>query len=209
MRSCLIVSGGEYAPLENNDKYDCVIACDRGYENALKMGLKPDLVIGDFDSCGKAVEDGIQIQKLSPIKDDTDTISAVKYALKEGYKNITVCCAFGGRFDHSYANVQTALYILEHGVRPVICGSGTELYAIHNGSIRISKKEGCYLSVFSASDKCEGVSISGTAYELSDAALTNSYPLGVSNEWTADEAQISVKSGTLVVVISKNTDLAT
>ena len=204
MKKCLIVSGGEYSPMENTNGFEYIIACDRGYENCLKLGIKPDLVIGDFDSYAGEVTGGARIRRLNPIKDDTDTISAVKDAFANGYKDITICCAFGGRFDHSFANVQTAAFILEKGGIPSVFGKGTAVYGIKDGGINISRKENSYLSVFALSDVCRGVSISGAKYEIDDAELTNTFPLGVSNEWAGDAAHISVEKGTLIVIISEN-----
>ena len=66
----------------------------------------------------------------------------------------------------------------------------------------IDSREGCYLSVFSMSDKSTGVSIKGTKYELEDAELTNDYPLGVSNEFVSKKAAVSVKNGCLMVIVA-------
>lgn len=204
MKKCLIVSGGEYAPAENPKEYEYVIACDRGYVNCLKMGVNPDVAIGDFDSYGGKIDGGIETVRLNPVKDDTDTISAVRLALSKGYKNITVCCSFGGRLDHSLANIQTAAFIIENGAIPEILGKGTAVYCVKDGEIYINRRENSYLSVFALSDKCRGVSISGTKYELDGAELKNTFPLGVSNEWTKNTARISVKEGILIIIISEN-----
>ena len=204
MNKCLIVSGGEYAPICEKERYGLVIACDRGYENCRRAGIVPDIMIGDLDSYGGSVGEETKLIKLEPVKDDTDTISAVKYALKEGYRDITVCCAFGGRLDHTVANIQTAAYIAENGARAAVTGRGEELYAVKDGSLRLAKKENCYLSVFSFSDVCGGVTIKGAKYELCDSKLTNTFPIGVSNEWAKVEAEISVKNGTLIVIVSEN-----
>lgn len=57
-----------------------------------------------------------------------------------------------------------------------------------------------YVSVFSHSGKAEGGYLKGLKYELDNALLTNTYPLGVSNEFIGKESTISVKNGTLVIV---------
>ena len=57
-----------------------------------------------------------------------------------------------------------------------------------------------YVSVIAHSERAEGVWLKGLKYELQDAVLTNSYPLGVSNELIGKEASISVKNGTLLIV---------
>ena len=211
-KKCLLISGGEYAPLpeafRENIRYDLVIACDRGYANARKLGIRPDLLIGDFDSLESEPETDIPVIRLNPVKDDTDTMSAVRYALREGCTEVTICCAFGGRFDHSLANVQTAAFLEDHGARAVICGRGTVLYSLKNAALTLARVPDSYLSVFSVSDVCAGVSISGTKYTLENAEITNRFPIGVSNEWTEETARVSVKNGLLIVIVSRNVRLS-
>ena len=45
-----IVSGGRFSPLTDIEKCGYIIACDRGYEYLHEAGLRPDLLVGDFDS---------------------------------------------------------------------------------------------------------------------------------------------------------------
>ena len=47
---CVIISGGNYAPVEGVQAEDFVIACDKGYVYAEKAGVRPNLLVGDFDS---------------------------------------------------------------------------------------------------------------------------------------------------------------
>ncbi len=208
MKKCLLVSGGEFSPISDIDSYELIIACDKGYEHCQKAKIIPDIVIGDLDSCTLKINPDTKIKKLNPIKDDTDTISSVRYALSKGYRQIDICCAFGGRLDHSIANIQTAAFIMEHGARTCITGTDSTLFSIHNESILLPKKENCYLSVFSLSDVSTGVSIKGTKYEVNNISLTNTYPIGTSNEWINDLAIISVENGMLIAVISKNVKIS-
>ena len=213
-KKILLVSGGDFAPLpeiEESD-FDCVIACDRGYDHAKKLGICPDIVIGDFDSCAEMPDDELitdsdghhpQIIRLQPEKDDTDTISAARYALAHGAAEIHICCAFGGRLDHTIANIQTAAFIESHGARAVISGKDTILYSLQNGELRLKRVPDAYLSVFALSGQCEGVTERGVKYPLENAVMQNTYPMGVSNEWTYEEALIRVRKGILAVVISK------
>ncbi|MDO4938761.1 MAG: thiamine diphosphokinase [Lachnospiraceae bacterium] len=204
MKKCLIISGGDFAPIENK-MYDFIIACDRGYSYALQMNITPDLIIGDFDSYDGEFSDNIEVIRLPEEKDDTDTMHAVKYAMQNGYQDITICCAFGGRLDHTYANIQTASYISEHGGHPCIIGKDTVLYIIRNTSMNITRSNDSYISVFSYSQKCTGVSLKGLKYAADNIEMTSSFPLGVSNEWAEPQATVSVKSGTLLIIISKKT----
>ena len=83
MNTCLIISGGEFAPLPLDLKYDYVIACDHGYDYAIRLGITPDLIIGDFDSCDTDVTsiNEIPVETFPVAKDDTDTMLAVKCAI--------------------------------------------------------------------------------------------------------------------------------
>ena len=204
MKTCLIISGGDFAPLPGSLEYDFVIACDHGYDHALKLSIVPNLILGDFDSCDfdkESVTD-IPIETYPVCKDDTDKMLAIKKALSLGYQNIVIICALGSRFDHSLANIQSMAYVAEHGGTCELFGKGEHLRTLCNGSIELQKKENCSLSLFSLTDKCEGVSIKGSAYDCENVILTNTFPLGVSNKWKEDVVTVSVKSGILLTVES-------
>ena len=106
----LIISGGDVD--YNFQPENCrIIAVDGGLEAAKKMGLVPDIIIGDFDTVSpeilKEYEDmeNCRIIRLCPEKDDTDTESAINLAIREGFREIDVLGATGSRFDHTYANM--------------------------------------------------------------------------------------------------------
>lgn len=201
-RFCLIVSGGELCELPDGLRgADLVIACDRGWQHAERLGLRCDLVLGDFDS-SPLPEAGAAVERFPPRKDDTDTMLAARRALALGYTQAAICCAFGGRLDHTLANIQAAAFLASHGVRTRLCGTGTDALAFSGGSARFPRRAGRSLSVFALSDCCEGVTIRGAAYGCEDAVLTNAFPIGVSNEWAADEAEIAVRRGVLLVMQS-------
>ena len=64
-------------------------------------------------------------------------------------------------------------------------------------------KDGFSLSVFAYGDNVEGVCERGVKYPVENVALTSSFPLGVSNEIIADEAEISLSKGLLLIILSK------
>ncbi len=202
-KRCLIISGGEFCPIDPPAPGVFVIACDRGYDYALRCGVRPDLVVSDFDSGESAVPRDVPLLRFPTVKDDTDTMIAVRWACENGFREAELVCALGGRLDHLLANIQTAVFALEHGLRLSITGPDTLILALRDGGMTLPKREGWSLSVFAVSDECRGVRIRGTKYELEDAVLTNGFPLGVSNEWRADEASVSVAQGILLIVSSK------
>ena len=203
---CMMISGGAFCPLPEdvmNRAPECyLIACDRGYAYAARMGLTPDLVVGDFDSAPPP-ETGIPVLRFPERKDDTDTMLAARRAAELGVREAVICCAFGGRLDHTLANIQTAAWLVAHGVRARLLGVDADALAFTAGLARFPRREGWSLSVFALSDACEGVTIRGTKYECENAALTSAFPLGVSNVWTGETAEISVRSGTLLVLQSR------
>ena len=205
-KRCVIVSGGEFSPIEGFCGDDFVIACDRGYTYCEPLGLKPDLVISDFDSYSGPIASGIPLESFASEKDDTDTMLAVRYALDHGFSSLLLCCALGGRLDHLFANLQTLVFAQRHGLSSVLRSNDTEVYTLLNASLRLERREGWSLSVFAADGPCRGVCIRGAKYPLDNADMHPSFPIGVSNEWAAPEAEISVADGLLLIILSKYSD---
>lgn len=201
--SCLIISGGAFSPFDPPAPGEFVIACDRGYTYARRCGIELDLLVSDFDSYGGAVDAVVPVRRLPTEKDDTDTMSALRYALEQGYRELRLVCALGGRLDHLLANLQAAVFAAVRGARVRIESADTLILTLREASLRLPRREGWSLSVFAADGLCRGVSIDGAKYPLHEQELTPSFPLGVSNEWAADEALISVREGTLLVVLCR------
>ena len=199
---CAIISGGEPDDLTGIHEADFIIACDRGYAYAKEAGIRPDLLMGDFDSYRGALDKSVPVLDLPVEKDDTDTMAAIRYAVQEDYSEIVLYCALGGRLDHLLGNVQSAVFAVERGCRVHIIDTDNLLYFFTDGALTLPPREGWSLSLLSLTDRCENVSVTGVKYPLRDATLTNGFPIGVSNEWRG-EAQISVGGGVLLVVMSK------
>lgn len=124
---------------------------------------------------------------------------ALKLGLEKGYRRFYVYGGLGGkRPDHTIANMQALLYLLSHGARGWLFGEKYVWTAIENSTLRI-EGEGD-VSVFCIDGRAEGVSIKGLKYELNDAGITSDFPLGVSNSFAARQAEISVKSGRLLIM---------
>lgn len=207
MKKCAIITTfieGNIKELLPNPEDYFVICADGGYARAAEAGIKPDLIIGDLDSYKGEIPKDVPIEKLPTEKDDTDTGHSLTYAIEQGYKDIVIVGGIGGRFDHTVSNVQNAAGACDRGVRVTLVSDGNEYTAVKNGSISIKKREGWKLSVFSLTEKCEGVTLRGVYYPLENATLTHTFPLGTSNEFVDGDAEISVKNGMLLVVISRD-----
>lgn len=203
MDKCLIVSGAPDCHIPELRGTEFVIACDYGYRHAMDNGIRPDLVLGDFDSLG-AVPEHLPHMTVPVEKDDTDTMLAVRVALEKGFRDIRIYGAFGGRLDHTLANLQTLEYLRLQGADGFLAGVSDCARMLCGGeTLHLKKRPDWSLSLFAWSERCEDVSAAGVYYPLAHGTLTRSFPLGVSNHITAAEAEISCGSGMLLVMQSK------
>lgn len=177
---------------------DLVIAADAGLCNLQALQIKPSLVIGDFDSLGKVPTEENYL-RLPVRKDDTDVGYAVKYARERDFNSFVIYGAVGGRLDLTIANLQIAADIAQNAGKCLLLGDECSAAVIHNGKLHFNGGSG-RLSVFSLSEKSEGVSVKNASFELENGTLTSSFPLGVSNEFCEKPIEISVKQGTLAVI---------
>ena len=202
-KTCLIISGGDFSPLPADmASFDYVIACDRGYQYAQRLGLTPDVIIGDFDSSSRP-DTEIPVYIHPVMKDDTDTMLAVRHALEKGFKEIFVCCALGGRLDHAFANIQSLAFAAEAGAIARIISDDTLITVFPGSSMTFPRREGWSFSCFALSDICKGVAIQGAKFECSRSNITNRFPIGVSNVWAEDEISVSCDAGILMVIESR------
>lgn len=206
MRKCLIAGGGRIDNLswlkKTAEECDYIIAADKGYKTLKKADVEIDIAIGDFDSLGYVPEDVI-VKKLKAEKDDTDTMTAVRYALDKGAEEILILGGTGGRLDHTVANLQTLSFIAYHSALGKLIDETNEIMGLIPGEYKFQNRAGHSLSTFSMTDEVSGLCESGVKYPLDNAVLTNKFPLGVSNEIVEDFAVISFKSGILFVCLSK------
>lgn len=201
---CYIFGAGEFTPCQItlNDN-DLVIAADGGYDHLIGMGLRADVVLGDFDSVTSDELWGDTIsEKLTypPEKDDTDMILAIRLGLSKGYENFAIYGGLGGRLDHTLANIQALSHLAEKGAKGILYHEDYTLTVIHNSSYTIPKDISGYVSVISLSDTSENVTIKGLKYELNGTTLSNTFPVGVSNEAIGKKGIISVENGTLLIL---------
>lgn len=210
-----IFTGGEIAVGSMDElglhmsEADLIIAADSGYNNASRLGVRPGLLLGDLDSIDRkslAPDELEHIEKIivPAIKDDTDTQLAVDTALERGADEIIIIGGLGGRLDHTLSTVFLLEYIKDKGARGVITDGRNRVRIMESGEELTIKRGYKYLSLVGLTDTCEGVSISGVFYPLKDAVLERKYAFAVSNEITADAAEISLSKGILLVIESRD-----
>lgn len=212
----VIISGGHIDDafalnyLEENE-YDCMIAADSGMNFLHRNGLVPDIIAGDFDSVQSSSLqhfqglNNVQVIKLNPVKDDTDTEFVIREAIRRGATEIIVLGATGTRLDHVLANVNLLGIGLEENV-------SIELVDKHNRIRMVSdileiekvKQFGSFVSILPVKGDAKGVTLEGMKYPLQDADIVCFSSLGISNEIVDDTARIIVREGVLLVIESND-----
>lgn len=202
MNTCYIVCALECALDLTREQGDLIIGADRGYLNLKNSGIKPDIVIGDFDSYTGNI-DCENIERLPRIKDFTDGEVAIRHGIEKGYKKIKVYGAIGGALDHTLANIAHCAKYTCDGVDISFVDKENVLFGVCNSRVSFSKEAKGRVSVFAYGKKAEGVYEKGLFYTLDNATLDPFVPLGVSNEFIGKESEISVGNGILLIHTSK------
>ena len=165
--------------------------------------------MGDFDSVKpetlayfKEIP-SITWRTLNPVKDDTDTEFAIRYAIEDGASSITLLGATGTRLDHVLGNI-SILGIGEDAGVPIELLDANNRITMHKKSFSIAKEKqfGRYVSLLPYGGEVSGLTLTGMKYPLSDAVLGLYNSLGISNEITGDTAYITFDHGTIIAVES-------
>ena len=205
MPTCYLIGAGDFTPRGlTPHPGDLLIAADGGYRALEKTGLKPDLLVGDFDSLGFRPQD-VPILTFPVEKDDTDMGIAIAEGWARGYRSFTLYGADGGRADHTLANLQLLGGLSRRGATARMVCPRYDVFALTGGTLMLPKREkGTVVSVFCHGTRARGVTLKGLKYPLNQATLSCDRPLGVSNEFTgAQEASVTVDRGTLLVFVGQ------
>lgn len=217
---CYVVGAGDFTDadsiiINSKNSKDMLIAADGGYNSLHNYNIIPPVIIGDFDSLDDTLSQrinsndfatantNITIQKLNPIKDITDMYACVNYGIENGYKTFYLFGAGGKRLDHTLANVQLMADLATKGYTVKMFDSQNILTVIHNSEIHFDESNKGIISVFSLCDNSHGVYEKGLKYTLNDATLTNTFAIGVSNEFINQKSSIRVNDGTLLIITER------
>lgn len=201
MKRCFIFAAGSFYGLrERPAPGDLVIAADAGYRICQRENLKPDLLLGDFDSM-EPPADLTHVRRLPVEKDDTDTLAALKAGLEQGCGTFHIYGGTGGkRLDHTLANLQSLLFLRRRGARGLLWDDDFVWTVIENEALTVARTvEWGLFSAFCLGERAEGVDEEGFQYPLENAVLTPDVPLGVSNHILEPSARIAVRKGALAV----------
>ena len=206
MGTCVIFCAAEFTELiQPIGREDLVIASDGGLQHTNKLDIRPDIILGDFDSLGYTPEGA----KVYPVeKDDTDAMLAVRRGLSLGYREFLLYGSLDGpRLDHTVANFQTLQFLADHGARGILAGNTTLVTVIKNGSMSFPETAQGTVSVFCHGADARGVTLEGLYYPLEKGTLTAGFPLGASNHFTGNPARITVEEGSLLVIWERKAGL--
>lgn len=203
MKRCVIVGGADI----NNYDYirsrlcvdDYIVFCDSGLKHLEDLQVKPSLIVGDFDSHDNPHLD-VETIVLPREKDDTDTVFAVKEALKRGFENFILIGVVGARLDHTLGNVSILLYLDSIGKKGIIIDDYSEMEIVSKEPAYIEDSY-AFFSLLNVSGTAKGITIENAKYLLNNAEITCEYQYGVSNEvLTGKTAKISILEGKLLLI---------
>ena len=203
MQRCVIVGGAgirEYQRIRESLRGDAwFVYCDGGLKHVQELGREPNLIVGDFDSHEQPATDTETIV-LPCEKDDTDTVYAVKEAVRRGFRDFLLIGVTGERFDHTFGNISLLLYLDSLGIPACILDDYSEMSIISRGTAEV--KEDCsWFSLLNISGTAKGITIRGAKYPLTDGEITSEYQYGISNEVLPGETvRVSVREGRLLLV---------
>ena len=177
-------------------KPDYILGVDKGLQFCYEYDIRPDYIVGDFDSLPGEIleryrqEGEIPIRTYNPVKDATDTKIALDKALEEGSTEIWILGATGTRIDHVVCNLQILKEAWEKKVPVWIVDSRNKIGLPVEKTFSLKKEEqyGTYVSLFPMGETVEGLTLKGFKYPLDHYQLKDREGLGVSNEITADVA---------------------
>ncbi len=203
MQRCVIVGGAgirEYQRIRESLRADdWFVYCDGGLRHVQELGREPDLIVGDFDSHERPETDTETIV-LPREKDDTDTVYAVKEAVRRGFREFLLIGVIGERFDHTFGNVSLLLYLDSLGIPACILDDYSEMRIVSRETEEV--KDDCYwFSLLNISGTAKGITILNAKYPLEDGEINSEYQYGISNEVLPGKtACVSVREGRLLLV---------
>lgn len=222
LEKCIVVGAGSMAINSATseeirkcmaDSNSLLIAVDGGAKYCLEMGLEANVFIGDFDSADEQSlsqitkaerAEAAEVIRLPKEKDDTDMLAALKYGMEQGCREFYIYGGYGGRLDHTLANIQCLLYLKRRNCHGCLLDQNARTFVIKDEEVCFGAEEQGTLSLFSLNGEAYGVSISGLKYPLENDTMTNDFPIGISNEFIGLESRISVEHGELAVMISNS-----
>ncbi|EPY2274330.1 thiamine diphosphokinase [Clostridium sporogenes] len=210
----IIIAGGkapskELLKQEMKD-YSYIICADSGANCLYEYGITPDFILGDMDSIDKRIfsyfkEKGVYMDKYPKDKDFTDGLVALNKAIELKADTIALLGCTGNRIDHILGNLGFLEICLKNNIKAYIKDENNEIFLIDK-NISLKSRKPNYFSLQAYGSNVEGVTLFNAKFPLENYTLKMGDTLTTSNEFTDKELHIHIKSGTLIVIISKDSD---
>lgn len=136
-------------------------------------------------------------------KDDTDMLAAIRIGLLEGCQEFRIYGGMGGRLEHTLANLQCLIYLKQCSAVGYLMDDKMTAFVMQNETVWFKPEAKGFLSLFSIGEKASGVTIRNLKYEMQDGEITNSFPIGISNEFIGKRSSVTVEQGMLAVILSE------
>lgn len=211
MKRAIIFYNGDLSDLTTAKQYikknDYIICADGGTRHALDLDLKPNLILGDFDSLEPDLQKFFKKENIEWIaydreKDETDSELALKHAIKKGYKTILLFGVFGSRIDHMLTNLFALDTLAKNNIDVTVIEGKKEIKVI-SGHTVLHGKKGDLLSLIPLRETAKKVTTKNLYYPLKNEDLLFGYSRGISNVFTTDTAEVSLSGGSLLVIHEK------
>ncbi len=208
-KTAFIYTGGtvfdEYLT-EKPEKGDLVIAADAGYLTAKRLGITPDVILGDFDTLGEEnIPDGVECLRVPAEKNDTDTQLAVKVAIERGAGEIVIVGGLSGRIDHTLSTIAILEDLWErkeNRIYAILTDGKNRVRFIRNSGTILPRSQYRYFSLIAADETVKGVILDGCKYPLKNGRISRRNQWAVSNEIVGNCALIEIKRGGAWVIES-------
>jgi thiamine pyrophosphokinase len=198
----LIIADGSPPPGELVRKHsdsDIIIAADGGLHIIQKLGLKPDFLIGDFDSAdireiGTINQNDTRIIQYAVEKNETDGMIALNIAFEQGAFDIVMLGALGKRTDHALANIMLLKYARDHGAQMIIEDEYCEVSLVAGETV-IRGYLGQTVSILPFAGSATVSSDNSLHYHMERLFMGEGDPVGISNILESEEARITIDQG--------------
>lgn len=206
METILIFSGGdspEPGVVDDLPAPDLVLAADGGYEVAIALGYRVDVLIGDLDSVQTdPLPDHVIVERYPVDKDQTDLDLAIELAVREDPTRVVVVGGSGGRHDHELANAALLCSERWDSIDELDWFSARSRAFVVRERRTIHGDVGTMVSLIPMGGQAEGVVTRGFMWELAGEDLPAGSTRGVSNKMRLPVVDIQVGAGKLLVVMA-------
>lgn len=190
----------------NSDDY--IICCDGGVRHSFELRITPSLILGDLDSADPSIlthykQLNVPIEKYPVEKDFTDMELCMRRAIELKAKEVYVFGAIGNRLDHMLGNVHALVYALKNNVTAYMIDENNTACVIDR-EIALHGAEGGIISLIPLTTSVTGVKTSDLRYPLNHETLTIGSSRGISNMFSSDSAKVSIESGYLLVIQTRD-----